>query len=86
MTEPGVVADEREPAERRDPADRRDPTAEAASRLPRSPACPFCEGEDTELANAFGPHASVASYWCRRCRSPFEFMRWTEREGGAGRG
>lgn len=49
---------------------------EAPSSLPESPACPFCEGSETELMNAFGAHASVSSYWCLTCRSPFELMRW----------
>jgi len=44
--------------------------------MPEAPACPFCEGKETELVSAFGAHASVATYWCRRCRSPFEFMKW----------
>lgn len=48
--------------------------------LPESPACPFCEGTRTELMNAFGSHASVSTYWCRDCRSPFEVMKW--RRGG----
>ncbi|MBT8403297.1 MAG: hypothetical protein KJP18_05535 [Gemmatimonadetes bacterium] len=47
-----------------------------ASRLPKAPACPFCEGSQTELLNAFGAHASVSSYWCRDCRSPFELLKW----------
>lgn len=45
-------------------------------RMPESPPCPFCGRRRTELLNPFGPHASVASYWCRTCRSPFEFMKW----------
>lgn len=56
---------------------------EAPTSLPGAPACPFCDGRDTELMNAFGSHASVATYWCRTCRSPFERMKWTGR-GGAG--
>lgn len=44
--------------------------------LPESPPCPFCEGNETELMNPFGPQLSVASYWCRSCRSPFEIMKW----------
>ncbi|MEK9499650.1 PaaD-like zinc ribbon domain-containing protein [Gaopeijia maritima] len=48
-------------------------------RLPASPPCPFCEGRETELSNPFGPHASVASYWCRDCRSPFELLKWGAR-------
>jgi len=49
---------------------------EAPAKLPEAPACPFCEGTDTELMNAFGSHASVSTYWCRTCRSPFERMKW----------
>lgn len=58
-----------------------DRSAEAPEGFPESPPCPFCEGVDTELMNAFGAHASVSSFWCRACRSPFEMMRW---RGGAG--
>lgn len=50
--------------------------AEAPAGLPEAPACPFCEGTETELMNAFGSHASVSTYWCRACRSPFELMKW----------
>lgn len=56
-----------------DAADRR---AEAPASLPSAPPCPFCEGTETEIMNAFGAHASVSSYWCRDCRSPFELMKW----------
>ena len=47
-----------------------------SERLPTAPACPFCEGRETELLNVFGAHASVSSYWCRDCRSPFEMLKW----------
>lgn len=53
---------------------------EAPEGLPLSPPCPFCERRETELMNAFGSHASVSTYWCRTCRSPFEVMKW--RRGG----
>lgn len=49
---------------------------EAPGTLPASPTCPFCEGSETELMSAFGSHASVSTYWCRACRSPFELMKW----------
>jgi len=52
--------------------------AESAS-LPEAPPCPFCEGSETELMSAFGSHASVSTYWCRRCRSPFEIFKWRPR-------
>lgn len=51
---------------------------EAPRGLPRAPACPFCGGAETEIMNAFGSHASVATYWCRACRSPFETLKWRE--------
>jgi len=54
--------------------------AEAPGSLPEAPPCPFCEGRDTELMNVFGSHASVSTYWCRSCRSPFELLKW---RGGA---
>lgn len=54
--------------------------AEAPDTLPDAPSCPFCDGSETELMSAFGSHASVATYWCRACRSPFETMKW--RGGG----
>jgi len=44
--------------------------------MPVAPSCPFCGGVDTELICAFGSHASVSTYWCRACRSPFEMMKW----------
>lgn len=42
----------------------------------RHATCPFCDGEETELSNAFGSHASVSTWWCRDCRSPFEVFKW----------
>ncbi len=53
---------------------------ELPERMPRTPPCPFCESHETEVMNAFGSHASVSTYWCRACRSPFEAIKW--REGG----
>jgi hypothetical protein len=50
-------------------------SAESTAGLPASPECPFCGARETELANAFGSQLSVAAYWCRPCRSPFEVMK-----------
>jgi hypothetical protein len=55
---------------------------ESPSTLPDAPPCPFCEGTQTEIMSAFGSHASVSTYWCRACGSPFELMKW--RGGGRG--
>lgn len=56
-----------------DPGARR---LETPSAMPDRPACPFCAATDTEIMSAFGSHASVSTYWCRRCRSPFETLKW----------
>lgn len=58
--------------------------AAASGGLPETPRCPFCGGRRTELLNAFGPHASVASYWCGSCRSPFELLKWSAGSGPSG--
>jgi transcription elongation factor Elf1 len=52
---------------------RREETPEA---LPSAPECPFCNQRDTEIMNSFGSHASVCTYWCRACGTPFDFMKW----------
>lgn len=44
--------------------------------LPEGLACPFCEGTETELHSPFGTALSVATYWCRRCRTAFEWVKW----------
>jgi hypothetical protein len=55
---------------------RKDQMPRPGAGMPPSPACPFCEKRDTELANPFGSHASVSTYWCRSCKSPFEVLKW----------
>lgn len=49
---------------------------EAPRALPIAPECPFCGGSDTEIMNSFGSHASLSTYWCLACGTPFEFMKW----------
>ncbi len=43
--------------------------------LPESVPCPFCDGTDTHLQTPFGSVISVAQYYCRRCRTIFEWMK-----------
>jgi hypothetical protein len=50
--------------------------------LPEHVSCPFCEGNDTSLHSPFGPQLSVASYWCRRCSTAFEWMKWEPDRSG----
>lgn len=40
--------------------------------------CPFCDRFDTELISPFGGQLSVAQYWCRRCRTGFDYVKWEE--------
>jgi hypothetical protein len=42
----------------------------------RPPACPFCDGRETEQLSPFGGQLSVAQCWCRRCRTGFDRMKW----------
>ena len=44
--------------------------------LPDSVRCPFCGGEETEQFAAFGSAVSTSQYYCRRCRTVFEAMKW----------
>jgi len=44
--------------------------------LPEVVACPFCEQQETELHSPFGTALSVATYWCRRCHTAFEWVKW----------
>jgi len=60
------------PAE--EPSSSLDETLSSAA-LPESVPCPFCDGEDTEQFSAFGSAASTSQYYCRSCRSVFEFMK-----------
>ncbi|HEU0012580.1 MAG TPA: hypothetical protein VFQ45_02815 [Longimicrobium sp.] len=51
-----------------------------ASVLPEAAPCPFCDGSNTHLVNPFGGQLSVAQYWCRDCRTAFEFIKWDDYE------
>ena len=52
--------------------------------LPETVRCPFCEGSETELHSPFGTALSVATYWCRRCRTAFEWVKWAPQETPGG--
>jgi len=48
--------------------------------LPESVECPFCSHSETELHSGFGSQLSVATYWCRRCHTAFEYIKWQDRQ------
>ncbi len=54
--------------------------------LPEHVPCTFCGGEDTELHSPFGSALSVSTYWCRRCYTAFEWVKWKERDPGVSPG
>ncbi len=43
--------------------------------IPDTVRCPFCETTDTEQFSAFGSALSVSQYYCRTCRTVFEWMK-----------
>ena len=43
--------------------------------IPKSVECPFCGELETEQFSAFGSALSVSQYYCRRCRTVFEWMK-----------
>lgn len=43
--------------------------------LPEGIPCPFCDGTDTEPASHFGSLLMTAHYYCRACRSTFDWAR-----------
>jgi len=48
--------------------------------LPEKVPCTFCgKAENTELHSPFGPQLSVATYWCRICHAPFDYLKWRPR-------
>lgn len=47
-----------------------------SSEIPEAVECPHCGGRETEQMTAFGSALSVSQYWCRPCRTVFEFMKW----------
>lgn len=54
-----------------------------SAELPDAVECPHCGGTETEQMTAFGSALSVSQYWCRPCRTVFEFMKWRRNPGEA---
>lgn len=44
--------------------------------LPDSVRCPHCGEEESEQFAAFGSSLSVSQYYCRSCRTVFEYFKW----------
>lgn len=65
--------------EHRPPADRGSDEPLRSEELPESVRCPFCGGTETEQFATFGSAVSTSQYYCRPCRSVFEYMKWKRR-------
>lgn len=63
--------------ERRPASPDADPRGDEAGRLRDGVECPFCGERETRLVSPFGGQLSVAQYWCRRCRTGFDYMKWS---------
>ncbi|WP_281248626.1 3-hydroxyacyl-CoA dehydrogenase NAD-binding domain-containing protein [Domibacillus antri] len=44
--------------------------------------CPFCESDDVTLMSLFGSAQLVRQFYCNKCKSAFEFIKWTEHSQG----
>jgi hypothetical protein len=50
---------------------------ESGSREPRDPIrCPHCGSVDVELEAAFGGSLMSRQFYCRGCRTVFEWVKW----------
>lgn len=52
--------------------------------IPGSVECPFCGESETEQFSAFGSALSVSQYYCRKCRTVFEWMKHRSLESPEG--
>jgi C4-type Zn-finger protein len=56
------------------------PQKRARADLTDGVPCPFCSHHDTELVTPFGGQLSVAQYWCRKCRTGFDYLKWNAKQ------
>ena len=42
--------------------------------------CPFCSSMNTEPYSLFGSLLSTSQYYCRNCRTVFEWIKWEAKE------
>lgn len=54
---------------------RSDPPGPSSTPVPPI-ACPHCGSVDVEVEAAFGGSLMTSQYWCRGCRTVFEWVRW----------
>jgi hypothetical protein len=42
-------------------------------------ACPFCGSTETRRETDFGTTLAYAQFYCRACRTPFEWIKWEDK-------
>ncbi len=47
-----------------------------------SVACPFCGSKETQQETDFGTTLAYAQFYCRQCRTPFEWIKWGDENAG----
>ncbi len=47
-------------------------------------ACPYCSSTDTEFFSLFGQQLLTVQYYCKTCRTPFEYIKDDDVPGDAG--
>lgn len=65
------------PGSRSEDLDRPVPNRAMADRA----RCPFCDGTDTDPFSAFGQSVSMSQYYCRDCRTVFQWVKWRGGDG-----
>ncbi len=49
-------------------------------KAPPAKTCPFCGSTDTAKQADFGTSVMVRQYYCRACRTVFEWVKWGDDE------
>lgn len=52
------------------------PRGSAGETPARTVACPFCGSTDVAVEAPFGGTLMTRQYWCRGCRTVFEWVKW----------
>jgi rubredoxin len=71
----GADEDDRDAREGRPRRHRADETLRTGA-LPDAVECPHCGETESEQFSTFGSAVSVSQYYCRSCRTVFEFFKW----------
>lgn len=56
----------------------RRPEPEPRPRESPAPACPHCGSTDVELESLFGSTLMTSQYYCKGCRTVFEWVKWED--------